>query len=543
MTIRFLSIFSWRAAGLAAILTALMIGLWGLSSAIAVAQEAVEPPPVIDEQPEESSDALGRETPRQSINNYLLAADEGDWTTAAEYLDMRNISRAARALEPEELAVRLHIVLQRSGWVDVHGLSDHPEGTVGDGLPDYREELAVVKNGDDQQQLLMQRVPIGGGRYIWKVSNATVTTIPELYSRFGYNKWIEAIAKFIPQGSFLGIQWFKWAIALLVGLVATPIVMAVGWGVSRVLPIKDAVVKDRVRKILMRPITLLIVLVIMRWSIERLGVGAFAKELMGGWTSMILIGTWLMIETVNLVKVVYPAKLIARGRPQAVLLVKPVATTVKSIIIIFAFILWLDNIGVDITALLAGLGVGGVAVALALQRPAEDFLAALTLFTQQPVKVGDFCRVGTTVGTIEEIGLRATKLRTLANSMVTLPNARFASEYIENISSRNKVLFNPIVRIAYRTSSNSMQSVLTNIRDLLQADDIVEDESTWVRYRTIADHSQDIEIFANIKTTVWVDYLAAVELLNLKILDAVESAGASLAVDMRDVTLDQTGRA
>jgi MscS family membrane protein len=290
----------------------------------------------------------------------------------------------------------------------------------------------------------------------------------------------------------------------------------------------------------MRPIALLIVFSIMRWGVERLGVGALGQELMGGWTSMILIGSWLLIEMVNLVKVIYPPKLIAQGRPQAVLLLKPIGTTAKTLIVIFAFTLWLDNLGVDITALLAGLGVGGIAIALALQRPAEDFLAALTLFTQQPVKVGDFCRFGTTVGTIEEIGLRATRLRTLANTVVTLPNARFASEYIENISDRQKILFNPIVRIGYRTNSKTMEGVLANIREMLLADDMVEDDSTWVRYRAIADNSQDIEVFANVLTTVWVDYLAAIEQLNLKILDAVDAAGASLAVDVRNVVLEQT---
>jgi len=534
-----LSFLSWRAAGLAAVLTALaaLVGLTTLS--IASAEETVAAPAIVTEQPEESSDAFGRDTPSSVGCRFLRAADNRDWATATEYMDLRNISREARALGLEELALQLHVVLQRSGWVDVQGLSDHPDGSVGDGLPSYRDELTLVKSDGKEYQLLMQRVPIGDGRFVWKVSNATVTRIPELYALFGYGKWIEIIADFVPEGSFLGLQWFKWVIVLLVGLIAGPIVMVVGWVIGGIVPIENALVKDRVRKILMRPITLLIVFSLMRWGVERLGVGAFGQEILGGWTSMILIGSWLLIEMVNLFKVIYPAKLIAQGRPHAVLLLKPIGTTAKSLIVIFAFTLWLDNLGVDITALLAGLGVGGIAVALALQRPAEDFLAALTLFTQQPVKVGDFCRFGTTVGTIDDIGLRATKLRTLADTVVTLPNARFASEYIENISARQKILFNPTVRIGYRTSSKVMQAVLANIRDLLQADEIVEDDSSWVRYRTIANNSQDIEVFANINTTVWRDYLAATEQLNLKILDAVEAAGASLAVGVQEITLER----
>ena len=86
----------------------------------------------------------------------------------------------------------------------------------------------------------------------------------------------------------------------------------------------------------------------------------------------------------------------------------------------------LDNLGFNITTVLAGLGVGGIAVALALQKPMEDVFGAITLYTQQPVRVGDFCRVGNETGTIEEIGLRTTRLRTLGNTLIAIPNAQLA---------------------------------------------------------------------------------------------------------------------
>ena len=128
-----------------------------------------------------------------------------------------------------------------------------------------------------------------------------------------------------------------------------------------------------------------------------------------------------------------------RGRPGVLVLLHPAANAIKVFIAVGASLIYLDKFGINITTVLAGLGIGGIAVALALQKPMEDMLGAISLYTQQPIRVGDFCRIGGRTGTVEEIGLRTTRLRTLAHTLIAVPNHRLVNEPIDNISARGNI--------------------------------------------------------------------------------------------------------
>ena len=122
-----------------------------------------------------------------------------------------------------------------------------------------------------------------------------------------------------------------------------------------------------------------------------------------------------------------------------------------------AIVSWMDNLGYEVTTILAGLGVGGVAVALAAQKSLENLIGSITIYTSQPVHVGDFCKFGETLGTVEEIGLRATQLRTLGRTMVHIPNALFASGAIENLTQRDKILYRTRLRLSYHDTPEQVR--------------------------------------------------------------------------------------
>jgi MscS family membrane protein len=168
----------------------------------------------------------------------------------------------------------------------------------------------------------------------------------------------------------------------------------------------------------------------------------------------------------------------------------------------------------------------------------EDILGAITLYSQQPVRVGDFCRIGSQTGTIEEIGLRTTFIRTLANTRIAIPNAKLASEAIDNISARQKILYQPTLRLRYDAGPEQVRSVLEGIRDTLENDDRIL-EGYRVRFRDIGEDALMIEIFAYFDTTNWAEYLELVEGLNLRILEIVASAGASLALPASTMTIER----
>ena len=205
----------------------------------------------------------------------------------------------------------------------------------------------------------------------------------------------------------------------------------------------------------------------------------------------------------------------------------------KVLVAILALVVWLDNIGVNVTALLAGLGVGGLSVALVLQKPLEDIMGAITLYTQQPVTVGQFCTCGDTTGTVEEINLRTTRIRTLANTVVVIPNSTFATASIENVAARRRILHRQTVRLALDTPATTITAVLERLHQMLQSVETVAQEDFRVRLVGFGEFSIDAEIFAYVETTDWAEFLRIAEDINLQTVAALETCGAKFAVPPR----------
>ena len=480
--------------------------------------------------PQVVADEFNRGTPRSSLEGFLAAADDGDYATAAEYLDLRNLRGEARRLTGVQLARRLDVIGRRANWVDIDEPSDDPTGRSNDGLPEYRDSIGVVMEGEKEVRLLMQRVPRGDGTLIWKVSNATVSHIPQLYEIYGYPEAIEELRRSLPEGSFLGFELFKWVIVVAAALAAYGVVFLLAFAIRRIRGDPDKSSRRRVFRFLVVPFGIWVVVLVMNVVATSLGRGTTADLLQRISPVPILITIWVMFAAINLLRDVYTTYLRDKGRDGAVVLIRPASNAIKLIIFLGAALIYLDNLGVNITTLLAGLGVGGVAVALALQKPMEDVFGAITLYTQQPIRVGDFCRIGSTAGTIEEIGLRTTYIRTIANTLIAIPNARLANEPIDNISARKKILYRPSLRLRYDTAPDQVQRLLAGIRELLISHERVLEEGHRVRFIEIADDALKIEVFAYLDTKVWSEYLELAEELNLRILEIVANAGTSLSL-------------
>jgi MscS family membrane protein len=232
----------------------------------------------------------------------------------------------------------------------------------------------------------------------------------------------------------------------------------------------------------------------------------------------------------------------ASGRIQAVVLARPAANVLRVLIVVIAVMIWLENLGFRATTLIAGLGIGGLAVALAAQKPIENLIGAITLFASAPVRVGDFCRYGDKIGTVEEIGLRATKIRTLGRTAVYVPNTAFADMQLENFAERDRVWYHPTIRLRYDTTPNQVRFVLVEIRRMLYSHPKVDPEPARVRFIGYGDGSLDLEIFAYVLAPDWNQYLEVAEDLNLRTMDIIEQAGTALAHPAQTVSLEQGRR-
>jgi MscS family membrane protein len=491
-------------------------------------------------EPTVPEDALGRGTPQHSARGFFAAAAERDFETAAEYLDLRNLPRGLDTEDGPRLARELNIVIERElFWIDIDALSNLPEGSSGDGLPTYRDELGRIETRDGEVVLLLQRVPRGDGEFIWKISNATVAYIPALYDEFGYGRIEAWLAETFPDVSFLGLELFKWVIVLTVGLLAYPLLLILMRGLSRLVSKPGMPLHDLVSRFFTRPVLWFLLLALLVWVVLNLGAGIEAQRIARARTVMTIVTVWMFLTAINLGRDYYSYRMKKRGQEGTEVLARPIANALKILVVVLAVLVWLDNAGFDITALLAGLGIGGLAIALALQKPLEDLFGAVSLLTHHQIKVGNFCRIGTMLGTVEEIGLRSSRIRTLDNTLVALPNARLANEYIDNFSARRKIWYHPKVRLRYESSPDQIRYVLVEIHKLLYSHPKVWPDGARIRFAGFGEFSLDLDVFSYIKTRDYAEYLEVAEDLNLRIMDIVAEAGTGFAFPTQTLQVER----
>lgn len=485
-------------------------------------------------------DEYNRSTPRSSLISVSLAVRELDYERAVNYLDLRNLPFS---LEEEvdgiELVKKLVIVAKRAMRIDFEDMSDDPLGHQGDGLPAYRDRITTLKTKQGPVDILMQRVPRGDGEFIWKISNSTVAMIPVLDAEFGYGIIGNKLSHIFPHYVILGFE--VWQLVMLLGLLIIGYVIAfvMTFVLVKIMQINNRFNKQRLRQFVVGPFRFLITILFFRATFDMIAPSLIARALFDARTFLIIAIIWVMMGVIDLFIHRFADHMKRSGQHDAVVLLKPAATAIKLTIMLIAIVMWMDNLGYKVTTIMAGLGVGGVAVALAAQKSMENLLGSITIYMSQPVRVGDFCKFGNTLGTVEEIGLRATQLRTLGRTVVHIPNALFASKEIENLTQRDKILYRTRLRLSYKNTSEQVKLVLKKLRELIDQHEFIDEENSRVRFLEFGEYAQELELYVYIKTKDFAEYLEHVEDINLRINDIVESAGAELTVPVKNINLNQ----
>jgi MscS family membrane protein len=214
------------------------------------------------------------------------------------------------------------------------------------------------------------------------------------------------------------------------------------------------------------------------------------------------------------------------------------ANALKLVTLLGAVLFWMNNAGINITTLLTGLGIGGLALALALQKPIEDLLGAVSLYSQQPMQTGDLCKYGTILGHIEEIGLRTTRIRTLNDTLVSIPNYIIAHGAIENYSARKKMLYHPELPLRYDTSLKQIQTIIDGIDAMAREHEKVITDSVRIRFTAYTENALIIKARIYVDESNFSGYLAVVNDLNMSIMKVVQGAGAHFAQGAKTIMLE-----
>jgi MscS family membrane protein len=491
-------------------------------------------------------DPWGRSTPDGTVFGFMKAVEREDYERAVEYLDTKQSKKRA-----EDLARQLKYILDWGFSTSAPKLSKKPEGDLEDSLQANREKIGTVKTNSASYVIMLERIQRGNDPAVWLFSSETLKQIPQIYRELDYS-WVERnIPKPLLETRFLNRSLWTW-IAFIVGV---PLAYFLAWIITHAfLPLITALIRRfthrHIETTLARttgPIRVLF-LGLMFYIVSIISYSLLSSLFWRGVAvTVALIGTtWLCLRLIDIVVERFedrPQVPVSSGR---VAMTRLISKLSKALLVVVGAVIIFYSAGINFTAVLTGLGVGGIAIAFAAQKTLENLFGGVMIISDQPIRVGDFCRAGEYQGVVEDIGLRSTRLRTLKRTVVFVPNAQLAAMSLENFTMRDKMLFNHRLQLRYETSPDQLRYVIAEMRKLLYSHPRVETESARVRFMGLKDSSVEIEVFAYVLTTEYVTFLEVQEDLLMRVMDIVKASGTGFAFPSqtmyftRDKGLDQT---
>jgi MscS family membrane protein len=476
-----------------------------------------------------SEEPLGRSTPYGTVMGFLTAVEQEDYQRASEYLESTLPKK-----KKEKLASLLKTVLDRGLKINIDTLSRKPEGNLDDSFSPNLEKVGTAKYEEESLDILLHRVVQKGAAPIWLFSSESLLSIPDAAEQLSP----PLVEKIFPKRfwgtrmAFLPLP--HWIFVLLI----LPLLLVFSWLLTRVfIRIVRSPVLRRIDNLterdaawLTKPITVLIFALLLR-ILSPLSAYLYLRIFWfsTGTVLIILALTWLLVRLMKLARRVQIARLRQAQVLNKIILTEIVTWLVQGLVIVAGLLLVLKRLGFELTTVIAGLSIGGVAIAFAAQKTIENLFGTIMVITDQPIRVGDFCQAGNIEGTVESIGLRSTRIRTLNRTLVTVPNGQFSAMSIENFAHRDKFLFRHKFGLRYETTAEQLQHVLKEIRTMLSEYPGVEPTTHRTRFVRFGDFSLDIEVLAYVLKPDLVGFLAVQEDLLIRLMGIIESSGTSFA--------------
>ena len=222
--------------------------------------------------------------------------------------------------------------------------------------------------------------------------------------------------------------------------------------------------------------------------------------------------------------------------------IKFIANVLKVIIIALAVVVIISELGYNITGLITGLGLGGLTFSLAAQSTASNLFAGFSIVADKPFDVGDYIVTPSLEGTVEDITMRSTRVRTVADTVVVIPNSKLVDEPITNATRMNKRYVDMTIGLTYDADAATLRNVIEDIKSMLEAHLEIQQDRILVAFKGFGDSSQDIRVIYFTKTTALDPSLRVQEDINFKIKDIVEKNGASFAFPSVSIYEEKTDK-
>lgn len=484
--------------------------------------------------PAETKDPLGRSTPQESVFQFLEACHARNYSKAQYYLDLRRLQPPDRARNGADLARQLEDLLDDTSF-DISTLSRDPEGDQADGASSNVEHLLTVRVGNDTMELQLQRVDLKPGIHTWLVSAESVALIPKAHQAVAETPFEKELPQRLVTFEILDTPVWRW----IVLTIAAPALWFLSGLLSRgvLWALQAAVTAPALLKPMQFCISAAGLLTVMRFAPLSAIPRLFLERTL---VLIFFLGVAAAIAVVvDLITDRWRSSLDPRVQAVSYSVLPLGRQVLKLSLFLIAILSVLSAWGYNTSTILAGLGVGGLAVALAAQKTIENLFGGLSVIGDRPVLVGDACRFGDRTGTVMHIGLRSTRIRTPERTIISVPNGQFSSMPLENISGRDKIFLHPTLNLRRDTTSEQLMRVLSSIGEVLKGHSKIEPGTTPVRFIGVGPYSLDIEVAVYVITPDYDEFLAIQQELLIKMLQAVEGAGTGLAVPLQETFAPQ----
>jgi MscS family membrane protein len=475
---------------------------------------------------------LERETPRRAVMGFLKYLERQDFANAARYLQPTPGQDTNLVQRAKELQALRH-------WFkgDIALLSDDPKGTIEAGLPPGEVRAGVLALGGTTADVLLVRVDDPDSGKIWLISKETVASVPQLYAHV-QSEGPTLVDRIVPVAlssrRMLGMslaQWLGWLLSipiswwfawLLTFLLSAPRQV---WYKLRRLPFTTVWQTS-----LGMPLRCIIAIFVHSLFVYVLELPLLYRAYYFRFMAALLVVSfaWLLsgIADRGFDRAVNRSQTQRRGGESILVLMQRL---MRIVMLMFAFVAALALLGINVKTTLAGLGIGGLAIALAAQKSLENLIGGLSLLMDKAVHVGDFCKIGSHLGSVEDIGLRSVRVRTLDQTLLVVPNGTLAQMQFENFGPRQKYLLNQHFSLRIETQVEQLRFVLDRVQSMLNEQPTIETGTSRIRVADFAGAAFELELWAYVKTKDWAEFTAIRQGVLLKIVEIIEAAGTCVA--------------
>ncbi|MDA1008809.1 MAG: mechanosensitive ion channel [Planctomycetota bacterium] len=482
------------------------IGFWAFSTS---AQGETAAPPAI----------RNLETPRNAVYSFMMAARDGDWAEAGSVLQRPDGGWEGNA-SASEIARALKLLLDRTIWIEwgnIPGadasLSTVTIGTIGM----HAHKVDVVLNRIDG---------------VWKFSSNTTEAVPTIARDYGV-WWIIQLPPYLLDTTIAEIELWQWIGLTALALIGALTGMAVSHALRRGSQTEAAHRSEFVSRsvaALATPIGLLIGLIAIRMSGDTLSLSIPAQTnvSLGCRAFTTLIVAWAFVRWIRVFASHIESTLAARGISDAGPIIRIVRALLVFLIMMLGVSAALQIFGLDLSAVIAGLGIGAAAIALASQQTLSNLFGGASVMADRVVKPGDSCQIGSISGTVERIGLRSTQLRTADRTLLIVANGDLSQSRVENLSNRDGFRFQTTLNLKTDTTTTQLRAVIADVTAALKVIENVDASSISVNLTSIHSAAFDVEASAIVTTTDGAAFTRSKETTLFEILNILAKQGCTL---------------